>query len=123
MRKRQLRAAGSSPLKDGPEEQEADSHGYGSPQIGQLGEHFSVMVGQISPAVALGEPDPVCPHRLAQPRQHPERKNLQQEGCAVSFLSSIKRLLSVRFSLNKHPNTDLQGGKQTAPGGQRIDWL
>lgn len=65
MRRVRLTAAGSSPLKYLPEKQEADSDGYRSPQIRQFGEDFPVMVGQISPAVAFGEPDPVCPHRLA----------------------------------------------------------
>lgn len=65
MQRGRLTAAGSSPLKYLPENQEADSDGYANPQIRQFGEYFSLMVGQISPAVALREPDPVCPHRLA----------------------------------------------------------
>lgn len=65
MRSGGLTAARRSPLKYLPEEQEADSDGYGSPQVGQFGEDFPIVVGQVGPAVAFGEPDPVRPHRLA----------------------------------------------------------
>lgn len=85
-----LTAAGSSPLKDLPEKQEADGDGDGSPQIRQLGEYLPVTVGQVGPAVALGEPDPVCPHRLSQLRQHPGRKTLtaREERCV--YVSTIR---------------------------------
>lgn len=65
MRRGRRTAAGGSPLKYLPEKKEADSDGDGSPQIRQFGEYFSIMVREIGPAVAFGEPDPVCPHRLA----------------------------------------------------------
>lgn len=68
-------AAGSSPLKDLPDKQEADGDGYGDPQVRQFGVNFAIAVGQVGPAVAFGEPDPVCPHSLAEVRQHSKTEN------------------------------------------------
>jgi len=64
----------SLPLKDLPHQQEAHRDGDDEPQVGHLGEHLAIVVLQVSPAIAFGEPQPVLPHQLPQPpqrRQHP----------------------------------------------------
>lgn len=52
------------PLKDLPHQQEAERNGDGEPQVAHLGEHLAIMVLQVGPAQARGEPDPVLPQQL-----------------------------------------------------------
>lgn len=60
-----------SPLKQLPDHQEAERDGQSRAQVLQFGEHLPVVVRQVGPAVALGEPDPVGPQPLAQSGEHP----------------------------------------------------
>lgn len=75
MHRSRLTAEWSSPLKYLPDKQEADSDGYRNPQVWQFGVYFPITVGQVGPAVAFREPDPVCPHSLAEVRQHSKTEN------------------------------------------------
>lgn len=72
-------AGDDSPLKYLSDDQEADSDGYGSPEVLWFRKHFAIMVLQVIPAVAHRKPNPVRPYHLTQPRQHPKDGEVERE--------------------------------------------
>lgn len=83
----QLKA--SSPLKQLPDDQEAECYGQSRSQVLQFGEHFPVVVRQVGPAVALGEPDPVGPQPFAQSRQHPAGRQKRKREVFNRFIFKL----------------------------------
>ena len=71
----------ASPLEYLSDDQEAESDGYGSPEVPCFGKDYAIVVLQVIPAVALGKPNPVCPYQLTQPRQHPEDETEKKDLC------------------------------------------
>lgn len=111
-----ITAARRSPLKYLPEEQEADGDGDGNPQIRQLGVDFAIAAGQVGPAVAFREPDPVCPHGLAEVRQHSKTELTGTRKRNEASIDDGRKENMLSWSIMAATGVRERGGEQ-------IDWL
>lgn len=87
-----------SPLKYLSDDQEAESDGYGSPEVPWFRVDFAIVVLQVSPAMAFRKPNPVGPYHLTQTRQHPKdetERERERRICGGNEEVLKKKILSV----------------------------
>lgn len=87
----------NSLLKYLPDDEEAESDGYSSPEVLRFREHFAIVIRQVSPAVAFGKPNPVRPYQFTQPRQHPIDKTQREESACYG--RKLRQVLKRIFCL------------------------